>query len=185
MTESAPRADAVRNRRAILDAAGRLLLERGDFSMSELARAAGVTRPTLYRHFKDRDRVLDAFAGDIAPLVVSRLLETFEGLPLDAALGRLAADLVEIGRQHRHVLDQGHRQLHDLARLIVPGEPIRRLLEQRRDDGEMSTLLDPDWVARSVRALCLTAIEDRRAPEVVAADLARSLQALVATPPGA
>ncbi len=49
---TAQRADAVRNRRAILDAAGRLLLEHGDLSMTDLARTAGVTRPTVYRHFR-------------------------------------------------------------------------------------------------------------------------------------
>lgn len=179
MPDIARRADAVHNRRAILDAVGRLLLEQGTFSMSELARAAGVTRPTLYRHFKDRDAVLDAVAGDLGPLIVARMLETFEGLPLGEALDRLAADVVEVGHQYRHVLDDGHRQLHELARLVVPGEPIRRVLEERRDAGEMPAGIDPDWVARAVRALCITAIEDARHPDLVRADLARSLRALV------
>ncbi|MCO7239343.1 TetR/AcrR family transcriptional regulator [Aeromicrobium sp. CnD17-E] len=175
---TAQRADAVRNRRAILDAAGRLLLEHGDLSMTDLARTAGVTRPTLYRHFPDREHVLDALARDLGPLVVARLLETFEGLPLADALDRLAADVVDVARQHRELLDAGHRQLHELARLIVPGEPIARLLEERRTSGELRPTHDVDWLARCIRALCLTAIDDTRDAEVVRADLARSLRAV-------
>jgi AcrR family transcriptional regulator len=177
---TAQRADAVRNRRAILDAAGRLLLEHGDLSMSELARVAGLTRPTLYRHFPDREHVLDALARDLGPVVVARLLETFEGLPLGDALDRLAADVVDVARQHRELLDAGHRQLHELARLIVPGEPIARLLEERRTSGELPPTLDVDWLARCIRALCLTAIDDTRHVDAVRADLARSLRALTA-----
>jgi AcrR family transcriptional regulator len=51
-----PRADAERNRVAILDAAQRLFAERppDEVSMDEIALAAGVGKPTLYRRFGDR-----------------------------------------------------------------------------------------------------------------------------------
>lgn len=175
---TAQRADALRNRRAILDAASRLLLDHGDLSMSELARAAGLTRPTLYRHFPDREHVLDALAHELGPVVMARLLETFEGLPLADALDRLAGDVVEVAHRHRRLLDGGHRRLHELARLVAPGEPIARLLEERRASGELSPALDVDWVARCIRALCLTAVDDDRPADVVRADLSRSLRAL-------
>jgi len=49
------RADADRNRRAILAAADRLFSERGfDVPLSEIAAAAGVGRATLYRNFGTR-----------------------------------------------------------------------------------------------------------------------------------
>lgn len=50
------RADAVRNRRRILDTAEALIAERGvsALAMEELARAAGVGVGTLYRRFGDR-----------------------------------------------------------------------------------------------------------------------------------
>lgn len=51
-------------RLAILDAAGRLFLERGfnDTSMDAIAEAAPVSKPTLYSHFKDKG---DLFAAVI------------------------------------------------------------------------------------------------------------------------
>jgi hypothetical protein len=52
-------------RRALLDAALALFAERGrfDFTMRELARAAGVTHNAPYRHFADRWALLDALAA--------------------------------------------------------------------------------------------------------------------------
>ena len=50
------RADAARNRRRILDAAERIMAERGvaGLSMNDVAEAAGVGVGTLYRRFGDR-----------------------------------------------------------------------------------------------------------------------------------
>lgn len=50
------RADAARNRAAVLEAAERLFEERGacNVSMDEVAAAAGVGKGTLYRRFKDQ-----------------------------------------------------------------------------------------------------------------------------------
>jgi AcrR family transcriptional regulator len=48
------RKDALRSRRAILDAAEQLLAERPDASFAEIAHAAGVGQATVYRHFHTR-----------------------------------------------------------------------------------------------------------------------------------
>ncbi|HWL98789.1 MAG TPA: TetR/AcrR family transcriptional regulator [Nocardioidaceae bacterium] len=50
------RADAARNRRAILDAAGKLLAERGanNVSIEEIAAAAGVGKGTVFHRFGSR-----------------------------------------------------------------------------------------------------------------------------------
>ncbi len=53
------RADAVRNRAAILSAAAELYAERGvEISMDGVAVAAGVSNATLYRNFATRDDLL-------------------------------------------------------------------------------------------------------------------------------
>ena len=55
------RADAVRNRASILEAARRLVTERGtDVAMGEIAREAGVAVGTLYRHFPNKADLLAA-----------------------------------------------------------------------------------------------------------------------------
>ena len=56
-----PRADAVRNRQRVLDAAVRVFAERGtDATLNDVAHEAGVGVGTVYRKFTDKDALLDA-----------------------------------------------------------------------------------------------------------------------------
>lgn len=54
------RVDARRNLEAILDAARRVLPERPDASMQDIAAEAGVHRATVHRHFPSRDDLVAA-----------------------------------------------------------------------------------------------------------------------------
>ncbi|WP_166999431.1 TetR/AcrR family transcriptional regulator [Paramicrobacterium fandaimingii] len=57
----APRADAERNRRRVVDAASLVFAEHGSAAtLNDVARAAGVGVGTVYRKFADKDAVLDA-----------------------------------------------------------------------------------------------------------------------------
>ncbi len=56
-----PRADALRNREALIDAAKAAFTEAGpEVSLEEIARRADVGIGTLYRHFPTRDAVIEA-----------------------------------------------------------------------------------------------------------------------------
>jgi len=57
---------------AVLDAAIQTLARRPDASMDEIARAAGVSRQTVYAHFPSRDALIDA--------VIERGTAEFTGL---------------------------------------------------------------------------------------------------------
>lgn len=66
-------------RRAILDAAGRLFLERGfnATSMDAIAEAAPVSKPTLYSHFKDKSDLFAAVvSGRCCSMVYSLYVHT-------------------------------------------------------------------------------------------------------------
>ena len=54
------RADAERNRSAIIDAATVVLGANLQASMQDVAAAAGVSRATLYRHFSNREQLIEA-----------------------------------------------------------------------------------------------------------------------------
>lgn len=59
------RADAQRNRRRLLDAAGALFSERGlDVGVGEIAARAGVGRGTLFRNFPSKERLIAAIVVD-------------------------------------------------------------------------------------------------------------------------
>jgi AcrR family transcriptional regulator len=60
------RADALRNRRRVLDAAARLFAERGvdGVSMDDVVAAAGVGKGTLYRRFGDKSGLAAALLDD-------------------------------------------------------------------------------------------------------------------------
>jgi len=62
VAKSTIRKDALRSRRAILDAAHRLLSDGGDASFADIAHAAGVGQATVYRHFEDRPDLIAALA---------------------------------------------------------------------------------------------------------------------------
>jgi AcrR family transcriptional regulator len=59
------RADARRNRQAVIDAAKQLFAEKGlDAQMPDLARAANVGVGTVYRHFPTKDQLIAAIAAE-------------------------------------------------------------------------------------------------------------------------
>lgn len=84
MTQArAPRADAVRNRKRILDAAREQISLHGpEIGMDEIAAAAGVAVGTLYRHFPNK-----------TDLVAAAVAEHIEGITAEAeaAAGRVAS----------------------------------------------------------------------------------------------
>jgi serine phosphatase RsbU (regulator of sigma subunit) len=58
--DAVTRADALRNRERILDAADRILARRPSATMADIAAAAGVSRSTLHRRFASREQLAAA-----------------------------------------------------------------------------------------------------------------------------
>lgn len=76
-----------RRRSALIDAAITAITEHGpDASMEQIAHAAGIAKPKLYRHFDDRDDLVDAVAARTAEMIVARLTGALASIEADATV---------------------------------------------------------------------------------------------------
>lgn len=104
-TPRPPRADRVRNRARVADAAYVVFAERGlDATVAQVAERAGVGNATVFRHFPTKEDLLDEVAtrwlADWAEVMERRL----DG-PAGGALGDLLPELFERLRTDRFTLD--------------------------------------------------------------------------------
>jgi AcrR family transcriptional regulator len=75
------RRDAQRNHDKIVEAARELFPKRGiDISLDDIARHAGVGVATAYRHFPEKDKLIDAVFAD----TMARIVEAAEGAAAEA-----------------------------------------------------------------------------------------------------
>lgn len=75
------RSDARQSIAAVIEAAVQTLGDRPDASMDEIARAAGVSRQTVYAHFPSRDALIDA----VIEQATAEVTDLLDGLDLDQA----------------------------------------------------------------------------------------------------
>ena len=146
---SARRADAVRNRTAILKAAKQLVTEKGtEVALGEISRAAGVAVGTLYRHFPNKADLLAAVVNEYVEALADDAQGAWERVEAgrsDAAqelLGFLERALEMISRSHAvktvaralgvevECAEPENRATEALGRLIEEGRASGRL---RRD----------------------------------------------------
>lgn len=129
----APRGQGARLRGEILAAAGRLLAERGDenaVSIRMIADAVGVTPPSLYLHFPDKDTLIDAVCEERFREFDEALESASAGVedPLEAlrarghAYVRFALDNPE---HYRVIFMTKHDRDMTMAELTSPGEDAR------------------------------------------------------------
>jgi len=87
------RADAARNRKALLKAARACFARKGiGAQMDEVADLAGVGVGTLYRHFPKKSDLVAALLAER----LQRLVDLAEGAPTDSAFCRLANVITEL-----------------------------------------------------------------------------------------
>jgi len=85
---SARRADAVRNRTAILEAAKQLVTEKGaEVAMGEIARVAGVAVGTLYRHFPNKAALLKATGMEMSTRLARACEPLVDADPRNSLIG--------------------------------------------------------------------------------------------------
>ncbi|HVF04363.1 MAG TPA: TetR/AcrR family transcriptional regulator [Frankiaceae bacterium] len=129
----ARRGEGDRLRPEILAAAGRLLAERGDenaVSIRMIADAVGVTPPSIYLHFPDKDALIEAVCEERFAAFDAALEEAAASHddPLEAlrARGRAYVRFALDNPEHYRVIFMTrHDRAMDLAELVSPGPESR------------------------------------------------------------
>lgn len=118
-------------REAILARAAELFAQRGypATTMNAVAEASGLSKPTLYHYFRDKDALLVSIAeGHVERLEALVRATEAEGLPAEARLERLIVRFVEAYADAQHA----HRVLTEDVRFMKPADRARVLGKERR-----------------------------------------------------
>ncbi len=75
------------------------------FSMSELAAKVGISKPAIYRHFKDKDAVLAAMYEKFVDALASCLQEVHEVIALDTIPVDAVANVVQFFTENPHYVN--------------------------------------------------------------------------------
>ena len=187
--ERTKRADAVRNKDAIIDAALTRLSDNPGASMAEIARVAGVGRVTLYGHFADRKDLV--------------------GAVFERAMDRAEAELVAVDIEQdtwnslQEIVQSSWRVLHQFNALLAAAEPylsadqirahhdkplarVISVLEKGRSEGIFRTDHSLTWQAACFYAILHSAAAEIRAErldEVAAAKILPSTIRALLVPP--
>ncbi len=169
-----PRADALRNRGAILDAAVDVLAVDPTASLAEVAARAGLGRATVYRHFESREALRTAIREEALLRARAALAEAdVEAGPLREGLRRAAAVLVPLGMRFRILLAEGADT--DAGFLAARDEvlaPLRRLVARGAEQGELAAGVDPAWAGLVLAGLLVDAVRAAAAGLVAVDDAA-------------
>lgn len=157
------RADAERSIALILDTAVRVLNERPEASVGEIAAAAGVTRPTVYAHYPSREALLTAVIDRVTADHVAAVdaADVDHGPPAEVLRRVLAVGWQTVERYP--LLLHTSAMLLDREAESERHEPIQerleRLIKRGQDTGDFDRRHPPTWLATVVTALGHTAAE--------------------------
>jgi len=152
------RADAQRSATSIVGAAVRVLDDDPDASMEAIARAAGVTRQTVYAHFPSREHLLRAPLDHVTAEAVAEIdaADIDSGPAMDALFRLLDARLRSANRYPVRLQTLGSMPLDQSAdaQLHAPvADRLRRILRRGQEAGEFDAHLSTDWLIAATISL--------------------------------
>jgi AcrR family transcriptional regulator len=159
--ERALRADARRNREALLSAGAVVFADRGpDASLEDIARQAGVGIGTLYRHFPDRDALTEA----VYRREVERLCDGVATLlgehPADVALATWMRDFASYAATKRGMMVALKSALPADSDLFTDShrrmrEAIETLVAAATAEGSIRGDIDSEALLAGMRGICM------------------------------
>ncbi|WP_084960355.1 TetR/AcrR family transcriptional regulator [Thermoactinospora rubra] len=173
------------SREQIAAAALRHLNQSPTASMEEIARAAGVSRATLHRHFATRDELVSALGWRAMEYWeraqkqagVAEAIESGDPRTLEAALHALVIGQAEIADEHGFTLT-ANSLLDDAAlmRRIDELEELElKLFAACQRAGILRADLPVRWISNTLYGLLVAAVESLRRGDVARRDLSRLL----------
>ncbi|MFF9776490.1 TetR/AcrR family transcriptional regulator [Streptomyces sp. NPDC013978] len=187
---AAKRADALRSIDAIVQAAAECLGRNPEASLTEIARAAGVGRVTLYAHFSSRAAVVDAAMSR----AIDRGNEVLDAVDLTGDPMLALARYIEAGW---HLVDQARALLAAAQRELSagrirelhagPAARVETLVARGRAEGTFRTDLPIAWMVNVLHTVMHSATEEIRAGRLTSERAADHITATVLaafTPPG-
>ncbi|MFC0002858.1 TetR/AcrR family transcriptional regulator [Micromonospora siamensis] len=146
------RVEARRSVAAILDAALRVLGERPQASMDEVATAAGVSRQTVYAHFPSRE----ALIGAAVRRLTEEAVHAMDAADLDRGPAREAlARMLEVNWRifERFPLLWSAPVAADEDLHVPVFERLERLIRRGQEAGEFDAAAAPGWLIAATVAL--------------------------------
>ena len=130
------RADAVRNRTSILEAARQLVTEQGtEVAMGEIARAAGVAVGTLYRHFPNKADLLAAVVNEYVEILAEDAQDAWARV--EAGRADAAQELLEFLERALEMIARSHTAKVVARALGAEVDYAEPLIEAGREDGRL------------------------------------------------
>jgi AcrR family transcriptional regulator len=155
------RADAQRNRDRLVEVAATAFARDGiDTSLEEIARTAEVGIGTLYRHFPNRDALLEAVFRHNVDDIAAQADDLLETLPGDEALAEwmsrfvryvstkkgLATHLKSVVSADAEIFEYSHSKMDSV---------MKRLVDAARAEGTIRTDVDHRDVLKGLSGVCM------------------------------
>ena len=157
-SESAVPPGRERARRAVLEAAARLLAGDPEASIDDIAHASGVARATLYRWFAGRDQLIEAIFEQILDEAreITRTALGERAIPPLAVIQSICRECLALGERYRFMEAKlEHEDQSDQLR-----EELVSFIAAAQGRGEMRDELTPEWVASMLEGTILAACKD-------------------------
>jgi AcrR family transcriptional regulator len=159
------RSDALRSVAVILQAATEALRERPDASVDDIARAAGVTRQTVYAHFPSREALLDAVVERAAAEVTAALdAAGLDEAPPAVALTRMLDAGWQAAARYPFLWHlPAVSPEEDAARHGPVLDRLTEVIRRGQDSGDFDASLPPGWLLTAALALGRAAEDEVKA----------------------
>lgn len=153
------RADAVRNHRLLLNTARRLFKEQtiNDVTMSAIAKAAGVGKGTLYRHFDDKADLCHALLDEAMRDFQQATLQKMKAGDAETVLRWFLQATVDYVDQNSDLLHeaaiQSNEEMWRHPAHIWWRQTIRGLLERLQPAGDLDYMADVLYIMLDVQTM--------------------------------